>query len=261
MHKQVFTNFLANKNLFAFVYINLSGLAVIYFLLTSSFNPQYLWITALAFIMFKGIGIEAGNHRLLSHRSYKTSRPIKIILLLIAALSGSGSPIVWAGLHRVNHHKNADKDNDIHSPVHGFWHSYVLWMFKTNKKDVNLKSIVDLLRDKDVVFFHRYSTNIFWITNLILFFLDPQLLVFGLILPAFITFHSYCLQTSILHIPKFGYKNFDTKDHSINCPWIFPLAWGEAWHNNHHAHPGKLSLQEKWWEIDPAYWFITLVKE
>jgi fatty-acid desaturase len=28
------------------------------------------------------------------------------------------------------------------------------------------------------------------------------------------------------------------------------LGMGFGWHNNHHAHPGKLILTERWWEID-----------
>jgi stearoyl-CoA desaturase (delta-9 desaturase) len=28
------------------------------------------------------------------------------------------------------------------------------------------------------------------------------------------------------------------------------LAFGEGWHNNHHAHPHVAEAGHKWWEID-----------
>lgn len=261
MYKQILSNFIANKNLFVSLYINIAIIPIIYFLMNTSFNLYYFWISFFVFIAMKSIGVEAGNHRLFSHRTYKTSRPIKILFLLLSALSGSGSPIIWAGIHRYNHHRHSDKETDPHSPIHGFWHSYITWMVKVGEKDINLRSIVDLLRDNDIVFFHKHSTSIFWLANIVLYLLDPKLLIFGLLIPAFITFHSYCLQTSVVHIKKFGYRNFQTNDNSTNCAWIFPIAWGESWHNNHHARPGQLTFKEKWWELDPTYWIILLVKK
>jgi stearoyl-CoA desaturase (delta-9 desaturase) len=44
---------------------------------------------------------------------------------------------------------------------------------------------------------------------------------------------------------------FETKDDSTNNPLIAFLAFGEGWHNNHHAHPVSARHGLKWYE--PEY--------
>jgi len=38
------------------------------------------------------------------------------------------------------------------------------------------------------------------------------------------------------------------------------LAYGEGWHNNHHAFPTSARHGLKFWEIDLAYGFIRLLR-
>ena len=37
------------------------------------------------------------------------------------------------------------------------------------------------------------------------------------------------------------------------------LAWGEGWHNNHHAFPYSAAFGLRWFEFDPGYLFIRLL--
>ena len=47
----------------------------------------------------------------------------------------------------------------------------------------------------------------------------------------------------VLHVTWFvnsathmwGYRNYETTDDSRNLWWVGLLAFGEGWHNNHHA--------------------------
>jgi stearoyl-CoA desaturase (delta-9 desaturase) len=34
------------------------------------------------------------------------------------------------------------------------------------------------------------------------------------------------------------------------------LAWGEGWHNNHHAFPASARHGLRWWQVDVSYWCI-----
>ena len=34
------------------------------------------------------------------------------------------------------------------------------------------------------------------------------------------------------------------------------LAWGEGWHNNHHAFPYSAAFGLRWYQIDPGLWLI-----
>ena len=38
------------------------------------------------------------------------------------------------------------------------------------------------------------------------------------------------------------------------------LAFGEGWHNNHHAFPRVAQHGHKWWEFDMTYWIIVLME-
>jgi len=74
-----------------------------------------------------GLANTAGFHRLLTHRSYDTSRGIRYLLTLLSAMH-SGSPIQWVGLHR-KHHSFSDTDLDAHSTLKGFWFAHCGWLF------------------------------------------------------------------------------------------------------------------------------------
>ena len=38
------------------------------------------------------------------------------------------------------------------------------------------------------------------------------------------------------------------------------LAWGEGWHNNHHAFPYSAAFGLRWFEFDPGFLFIRLLQ-
>ncbi len=52
-----------------------------------------------------------------------------------------------------------------------------------------------------------------------------------------------------------------TRDHSTNSWWLVLVAWGEGWHNNHHAHPVSARHGLKWYEIDLNWYGIWVLKE
>ena len=49
--------------------------------------------------------------------------------------------------------------------------------------------------------------------------------------------HITWLVNSASHM--WGYRNYETTDDSRNLWWVGLLAFGEGWHNNHHAFPGR----------------------
>lgn len=240
--------------------INFVGIYAIYSIF-QLYVPNWWWIAViLGYICQKEIGISAGYHRLFSHYSYSTSRPIKLFILWCGLISGQGSPYWWAALHRGYHHKHSDTDKDPHSPIHGFWHSYILWVLKIKEQDISTRYIVDLLRDKDLLYVHKNYLRLLILSHCLIGLIDPYLWLFFMGLPAFLTLHSYCIQTSLQHIGKIGYKNFSTNDNSTNNLILFPIVLGDSWHNNHHADPGNPNFGKHWWEIDTTYLIIKLLR-
>eukprot|EP01083_Nonionella_stella_P159152 518887_1 len=66
------------------------------------------------------IGITAGYHRLWSHRSYKATKVLQIILMLSGSAAGQRSVKAWCKMHRT-HHRYTDTDKDPHNITRGFW--------------------------------------------------------------------------------------------------------------------------------------------
>jgi stearoyl-CoA desaturase (delta-9 desaturase) len=222
---------------------------------------EYWWIYfIIGFVGITMLGVGACYHRLLSHKSFTVNRFVKIILLWLANISGQGSPIFWVSVHRGYHHRHTDKAGDMHSPKDGFWHSYILWMFKVTKEDVNPKYAIDLMKDPDCVFFHRHYNSIFWISHFVVALISFQIWIFLMLLPALAALHSFGVSTSLNHTKLFGYQSFKTDDNSVNSIWTWFISFGEAWHNNHHADPKNANFGKKWWELDPTYWLIRLIR-
>ena len=119
---------------------------------------------------------------------------------------------------------------------------------------------IDLIQNKDVSIAHKFYFPILWISNAVIFYLSYDLWLWGIILPGFLAFHSYALNTSINHYPSLGYRYYPTNDNSTNVLWLWPCLFGDAWHNNHHADPKNSNFSKRWWEIDPAHWLIKLIR-
>ena len=54
----------------------------------------------------------------------------------------------------------------------------------------------------------------------------------------------------------FGYRTYDTPEGSTNCWWVGLVAWGEGWHNNHHAFQRSARHGHEWWEVDATWALI-----
>jgi stearoyl-CoA desaturase (delta-9 desaturase) len=57
-----------------------------------------------------------------------------------------------------------------------------------------------------------------------------------------------------------GARRFNTRDDSRNNWWVALISFGEGWHNNHHAHPASARHGLAWYEFDPSWLQIRLLK-
>ena len=143
--KLILKNILTQPNLWAGVIpMHLLGMYAIYNFANA---PAFWWVASIiGYICIMMLGISACYHRLLSHRGFQVHRVTKIFMMWCATLGGQGSPIFWVTIHRGYHHRLSDKPGDPHSPNDGFWHAYILWMFKITEQDVNPKYAIDILK-------------------------------------------------------------------------------------------------------------------
>ena len=71
-------------------------------------------IWALILLVWSGIGVTGGVHRLWAHRSYKAHWTIRTFLMLAFSTANQGSIYHWARDHRT-HHKFSETDADPHN--------------------------------------------------------------------------------------------------------------------------------------------------
>ena len=203
-----------------------------------------------------------GYHRLLTHRAFKCPRAVDYALAVLGSQSLQGGPIEWVAHHR-QHHQYPDQEGDPHGADRGFWWSHMLWIFWMSSPqcwEATLERYTpDLLR---VPFYHFLGRMYLWLAILVgaLLYLwgGWPFVVWGMCVRQVLTYHSTWLVNSASH--SFGYTNFPIDDLSTNCWWVALVAYGEGWHNNHHAFPTSARHGMRSWEIDPAYGFIRLLK-
>jgi stearoyl-CoA desaturase (delta-9 desaturase) len=220
--------------LLVFVLGPLAGLAyAIWALWQRALQPIDL-LLLVVFAVVTGLGTSLGYHRLLTHRSFQTTRWITGMALAAGAMAVPSRPIDWAARH-LEHHAHADREGDPHSPLDGLLHAHVGWMFGVSaaKRERYCRR---LMRDPVVMLIER--TALVWLA---LGLAVPALidgwrgLLWGGIVRMAIHNHAMFGVNSICH--AFGSQPFATGDESRNNRLISVLAFGEGWHNNHHAFP------------------------
>ena len=115
-------------------------------------------ILLLVMYSLVALGVTVGFHRMLTHRSFKPHPVIKLILLILGSMSVEGAALDWAATH-IKHHAQADREGDPHSPVEGFFHAHLGWLFKNRMADPHVYCRY-LLKDSIVVFVSR--TFLLW---------------------------------------------------------------------------------------------------
>jgi stearoyl-CoA desaturase (Delta-9 desaturase) len=206
----------------------------------------------LVFYVLTGLGITVGHHRLLTHRSFETYPWVKGLLLILGAMAPEGEPGAWASIH-LEHHAHSDTDEDPHSPLVSLWHAHVGWMFKMLPRPEIYGPW--LAKDPVVVFVDR-SWFIWAALSLIIPFAIGGWsgLLWGGLVRIFLTHHVTWSVNSVCH--TFGQRPYNTRDESRNNWLVGLLAFGEGWHNNHHAFPRSASHGLRWWEVDTSALFI-----
>ena len=79
-------------------------------------------------------------------------------------------------------------------------------------------------------------------------------LVWGGLVRIFLVHHVTWSVNSVCHL--WGAQPYQAHDESRNNFVFGVLAFGEGWHNNHHAFPTSARHGLQWWQIDLSYLFI-----
>jgi sn-1 stearoyl-lipid 9-desaturase len=242
---------------FFMVMFHLGAVAALFF-----FSWKMVLLAAGLWWVAGSLGIGMSYHRLLTHRGYKTYKPIEYFLTICGTLALEGGPAFWVATHRM-HHQNTDKEGDPHSPNDGGLWSHMGWII--TGKAIHASSseltpyVPDLRKDK----FHMSLSKWHWVPQVVLgivlfIFGGVPAVLWGIFFRTTIGLHATWLVNSATHM--WGSQRFLTGDTSTNSFWVAILTFGEGWHNNHHAHPQSARHGLAWYEFDLNWYGICALR-
>ena len=226
------------------------------------FSWKVFAITVILYWLTTGLGISMGYHRLHTHRSYKVPTALEYFFAVCGALTLEGGPISWVAVHRV-HHQNSDLPGDPHSPRDGGWWAHAGWLLTGetlhNNTTAMAKYAPDLSKDR----FYVWLNNYHWLPTIVLAAVlfaigGLPLMLWGILVRVVFGLHATWLVNSATHM--WGRRRFATRDDSRNTWWVALITFGEGWHNNHHAHPTSARHGLAWYEFDPSWIQISILK-
>ena len=204
------------------------------------FSWTGIHIALIVWVLYT-IGVSGGYHKLLSHKQFKTGDTFKYFLIFLGTISGLGSSIAWVSQHRL-HHRHPDvkgldpyypQEKPILTGFHGFW----------PVKSFNLMIVKDLMRDPIQMFIHNHYFKILMTYIIILFAIEPQLVIYMWALPC--TMYLLCVHFGVGVFGhgqpfKVGWRDYNLDDNSINSHVMNIFTLGESYQNTHHYEPTRL---------------------
>jgi stearoyl-CoA desaturase (delta-9 desaturase) len=227
------------------------------------FSWPALFVAFGLYYLTGAIGVCLGYHRLLTHRSMRVPRLVEYAIATVGALSMQGGPISWVATHRA-HHAFSDTERDPHDSRRGFLWSHVQWLYRPNPakltRDAERRFAPDLAADPYYRFLDAAVPALQVALGIALFFAGGwSWVIWGIFVRLVVTYHATWLVNSAAHL--FGYKTYRApgSDQSTNNWWVALVAWGEGWHNNHHAFPFSARHGLRWFEFDITWLTIRLM--
>jgi stearoyl-CoA desaturase (delta-9 desaturase) len=226
------------------------------------FSWRVFAATVFLYWMTTGLGISLGYHRLHTHRSYKAPRLLEYFFAVCGALTLEGGPISWVATHRI-HHQKSDKEGDPHSPRDGAWWAHVGWLLWGESNHSNTRRMSkyapDLAKDRFYVWLNDYHWVPLVVMGAILLAIGGYpLFLWGIAVRVVFGLHATWLVNSATHM--WGSRRFTTRDDSRNNWWVALITFGEGWHNNHHAHPTSARHGLAWYEFDPSWLTLKILR-
>src|SRR3954463_8540386 len=136
------------SNLLGVVLPFLGLLVAIVLLWNRAVDAADLAVFAVAYLLV-GLGVTIGYHRLLTHRSFQTYKPVEYLFAVLGSMSFQGSVIDWVAHHR-KHPAHTDQEGAPRSPhvghgsgLRGCAHACVGWLCDSRGRASGRKSAPD----------------------------------------------------------------------------------------------------------------------
>lgn len=227
----------------------------------ATYSPECLALAFGMYIITGMFGITLSFHRQLSHRSFQTPKWLEYIFAYCGVLAIQGDPIEWISSHR-HHHQYCETDRDPHTPNEGLWWSHMGWLLDheaSKSRTEDQSNATDMTNDKFYVFLQKtYPLHIAAHAAMMYAWGGLPYLVWGVAVRCVWVYHITWFVNSAAHV--WGNKQYRTTDESRNNWWVGILAFGEGWHNNHHAFQFSARHGLEWYQWDPTWYTIRALQ-
>jgi fatty-acid desaturase len=241
-------------------------------------------IAFLVFYTITGLGLTLGYHRLFAHRAFEVPSWLAHVIAICGYLAIQRGPIFWVAMHRLHHRYSDIPGRDPHTPREGMLHVHFGWHQRRRRdvweKDIYRKLTPDLIHDRLYLFLDNEGRDYLTYFAILISSFVLGGLIGGVQQPvfAFDAYNAACFlvwvgllnRVAVLHAFGFinsvchelGTRPFKTSgvDTSVNNVLVALIIFGEGWHNNHHAHQRSARHGLRWYQWDPAWYGIWLLK-
>jgi len=239
----------------------LGGTHIVALFAFTCFSWQNLALMLGGWVITGMLGITLSFHRQLSHKSFETPKWLEYALAYCGCMAVQGDPIEWVSSHRY-HHLNCDTPADPHTPYEGFWWSHCGW-FLDNKATNDRVGDRSNASDMSSQPFYRFMEKTYiWhvaASMALTYALGGwEAFVWAWAVRVCFVHHITWFVNSACHV--WGNQQYNTGDLSRNNWWVGILAFGEGWHNNHHAFEFSCRHGLEWYQFDPTWYTIKLLE-
>ena len=205
---------------------------------------QHLLITYILFYLLLEVAMSLFLHRWATHNLWNPPVWLQNIMSVVSMTALLGTPISYSAWHRT-HHATFDTPKDPHSPKYLSW-LYIL--FTPHHQYAEPRRATDRMRNKWQLLLTKNETPLVFMCNAILFLVMPtEWFLIWATAVGMTTFWVMFVTGIMCH--SYG------KDEPCDVPYMYPVAFSESFHKQHHIKP---TLKHCW--FDPWVWIITKLR-
>lgn len=241
------------------------------------------------------ISTHLAHHRYFSHRGFKTSRLLQLLLAVLGTTSDRG-PLWWSSTHRA-HHAHCETEKDRHSPRwHGFWYAHIGWTMHSSNIAIEFDKVKELSVWYPELMVVDALYPLCWVGSGYVWLLvwrtiwDPTYTIREYFAMHYLGSVSLCLHSKFLTNSVCHLDEVDADDHAssankqngsenterragddgdekdlcrpLDVWWVGIFNGGEGFHKNHHSVPRSAKHGfRRWYQVDTTFIVIQALEK
>ncbi len=211
------------------------------------------------------LGHSLGMHRRFIHNSYETYAWIEYLFVHFGVLVGIAGPLGMMKQHDLRDWAQRKAEcHDYLKHGKGFWHDG-WWQLHCEITLAHPPIFSPESRVANDKVFHWMEKTWMWQqlpwAILLFYFGGLPWVIWGICARVAVSVTGHWLIGFFAH--NKGFRDWHLEGAAVqghNIMFAGLITMGECWHNNHHAFPGSAKLGHKFWQLDPGWWILNIMK-